>query len=74
MELFQSKIVEFFSLAQDDFRSIEGLENAGNPHKYYVFARSRRFFCCLFLWYIFGKWCPNGAQIPRGAIKRYKKQ
>ncbi|WDC79656.1 HTH domain-containing protein [Ligilactobacillus ruminis] len=39
-----SKIVEFFSLPQDDFRSVEGLENAGNPHKLYVFARSRRFF------------------------------
>ncbi len=53
------KIVEFFSLAQDDFKSVEGLENAGNPHKHYVFARSRRFFYCLFLWRIFGKWCPN---------------
>lgn len=30
------KIVEFFSLPQDDFRSVEGLENAGNPHKLYV--------------------------------------
>lgn len=42
------KIVEFFSLPQDDFRSVEGLENAGNPHKLYVFAGSRRFFYRLY--------------------------
>ena len=61
-------------LPQDDFRSVEGLENAGNPHKLYVFACSRRFFYRLCQWCFFGKWCPNGAQIPRGAIKRYKKR
>lgn len=43
-ELYILKIVEFFSLPQDDFRSVEKLENAENPHKLYVFVRSRRFF------------------------------
>ena len=43
-------------------------------HEHYVFVSCRRFFYPLFSWCFFRKWCPNGAQIPRGHIKGCKEQ
>lgn len=54
-----NKNSRIFSLAQDRFKSVEGLENAGNPHKHYVL----RVLGVSFIACFGGAFSANGAQM-----------